>query len=156
SVRASRPDMGLLFTDLEPAQAQAITEKLRGMNVPYELTADGTGVMAPANRLPELRMNLAAEQISGPIGYALLDTHDSLGDTAFWQSVNLMLAVEGALVRSIASVSAVQGARLHLSIPPRGLFEREQRMPSAAITLRTRTRRSAGQVTAIRYLVSAA
>ncbi|HLU91258.1 MAG TPA: flagellar basal-body MS-ring/collar protein FliF [Pedomonas sp.] len=156
SVRASRPDMGLLFTDLEPAQAQAITEKLRGMNVPYELTADGTGVMAPANRLPELRMNLAAEQISGPIGYELLDKQDALGTTAFLQNVNHIRAVEGELARSIASLSAVQRARVHLSIPQRALFEREQRKPSAAITLRTRTRLSAGQVTAIRDLVSAA
>src|SRR5690606_20305625 len=57
---------------------------------------------------------------------------------------------------SIASLSAVQRARVHLSIPQRALFEREQRKPSAAITLRTRTRLSAGQVTAIRDLVSAA
>jgi len=156
SVRASRPDMGLLFTDLEPAQAQTITEKLRGMNVPFQVTADGTGVMAPVNRLPELRMSLAAEQISGPIGYELLDKQDALGTTAFLQNVNHVRAVEGELARSISSLSAVQKARVHLSIPQRALFEREQRKPSAAITLRTRTRLSPGQVTAIRDLVSAA
>lgn len=156
SIRASRPDMGLLFTDLEPAQAQAISEKLRGMNVPFKVTPDGTGIMAPEDKLPELRMSLAAEQISGPIGYELLDKQDALGTTAFLQNVNHIRAIEGELARSIASLSAVQKARVHLSIPQRALFEREQRPPSAAITLKTRTRLNAGQVTAIRDLVAAA
>lgn len=156
SMRASRPDMGLLFTDLEPAQAQAVTEKLRALDVPFKLTPDGTGVMAPVNRLPELRMNLAAEQISGPIGYELLDNQDPFGTTAFLQNVNRIRAIEGELARSITSLSAVQKARVHLSIPERALFEREQRKPSAAITLKTRTRLSPSQVMAIRDLVSAA
>jgi len=155
SVRASRPDMGLLFTDLEPAQAQAITEKLRGMNVPFQVTADGAGIMAPLDKLPELRMSLAAEQISGPIGYELLDQQDALGTTAFLQNVNHVRAIEGELARSISSLSAVQRARVHLSIPQRALFEREQRQPSAAITLKTRTRLSSGQVNAIRDMVAA-
>lgn len=156
SVRASRPDMGLLFTDLEPAQAQAITEKLRGMNVPFQITPDGAGIMAPVGKLPELRMSLAAEQISGPIGYELLDQQDALGTTAFLQNINHVRAIEGELARSISSLSAVQRARVHLSIPQRALFEREQRPPSAAITLKTRTRLSSGQVTAIRDMVAAA
>lgn len=156
SIRASRPEMGLLFTDLEPAQAQAITEKLRGMDVPFQVTADGAGVMAPVDKLPELRMSLAAEQMSGPIGYELLDQQDALGTTAFLQNVNHIRAVEGELSRSIASLSAVQRARVHLSIPQRALFEREQRQPSAAITLKTRTRLSSGQVNAIRDMVAAA
>lgn len=155
SIRASQPDMGLLFTDLEPAQAQAITEKLRGMNVPFQITPDGTGVMAPVDKLPELRMSLAAEQISGPIGYELLDQQDALGTTAFLQNVNHVRAIEGELARSISSLSAVQRARVHLSIPQRALFEREQRPPSAAITLKTQTRLSSGQVTAIRDMVAA-
>lgn len=156
SLRASEPEMGLLFTDLEPAQAQAITEKLTGLNVPFRITADGTGVMAPVERLPELRMSLAAEQMSGPLGYELLDKQDPLGTTAFLQNVNHIRAIEGELARSISSLSAVQKARVHLSVPQRALFEREQRKPSAAITLKTRTRLSPGQVNAIRDLVAAA
>ena len=156
SVRASRPDMGLLFTDLEPAQAQVITEKLRSMNVPFQITADGAGIMAPVDKLPELRMSLAAEQISGPIGYELLDQQDALGTTAFLQNVNHVRAIEGELARSISSLSSVQRARVHLSIPQRALFEREQRPPSAAITLKTKTRLNSGQVTAIRDMVAAA
>ena len=100
-MRATSPNMGLLFTDLEPAQAQAITYKLKGMDVPFRLTPDGTGVMAPASRLAELRMSLAAEQMTGQIGYELLDKQDALGTTAFLQNVNHVRAIEGELSRSI-------------------------------------------------------
>lgn len=155
SMRATSPNMGLLFTDLEPAQAQAITDKLKGMDVPFRLTPDGTGVMAPDSRLAELRMSLAAEQMTGQIGYELLDKQDALGTTAFLQNVNHVRAIEGELSRSIASLSAVSKARVHLSIPQRQLFDREQRKPSAAITLKTRGRLTAAQVDAIRNLVAA-
>lgn len=155
SMRASSPELGLLFTDLDPAQAQAVTEKLKSLNVPFELTRDASGVLAPVDRLPELRMELASEQITGQVGYELLDHQDPLGTTAFLQNVNHIRAIEGELARSITSLSPVQKARVHLSIPERALFEQQHQKPSAAITLKTRARLSAGQVNAIRNLVAA-
>jgi flagellar M-ring protein FliF len=151
---ANKPAMGLLYTDLEPGAAKAITDKLGALNVPYELTPDGSGVLAPQGELAKLRMDLAAEQLGGAVGYELLDKQDALGTTSFLQNINHIRAMEGELARSIQALNSVQSARVHLVVPQRQLFERESSPPSAAITLKTGGRLAADQVNAIRYLVS--
>lgn len=156
SARMDKADMGILFTDLPPAQARAITETLGSMKVPYQLTPDGSAVLAPIDRLAELRIQLAGQQMTGQIGYELLDQQDALGTTAFLQNVNHIRAIEGELARSIESLNPVQRARVHLVLPKRALFEREKAEPSAAITLRLRTPLGSAQVSAIRNLVAAA
>src|SRR3546814_12018468 len=65
--------MAYLYTDLDPEGAQLVTETLRGQAVPYELSPDGTAVLAPADRISELRMELAGKQIGGKIGYEVLE-----------------------------------------------------------------------------------
>lgn len=156
SSQINRPSMGLLYTDLEPAAAQAITERLTAINVPFELSADGSAVLAPQRDLARLRMELAGEQLGGAVGYELLDQQSALGASSFLQNVNHIRAIEGELARSIQSLQAVQTARVHLVMPQRELFERETRKPSASITLRTRGQLSPQQVNAIRHLVASA
>lgn len=156
SSRLTTAPMGYLFSELEPAQAQSISEKLRGLNVPFELNADGTAVMVPTDRVRDLRIQLAGEGLSGALGYELLDNQSTLGTTAFLQSVNHARAIEGELARTIRSIESVQEARVHLVLPQRQLFEQQARQPSASITLKTRNRLTPGQVNAIRQLVAAA
>lgn len=156
SSRLDSADYGILFTDLPPEQAQGITEKLRGLGVPFKLSADGTTVMAPSAKVPELRIQLAGEQITGQIGYELLDKQDPLGTSSFLQNVNHLRAIEGELVRSIETLNAVERARVHLVMPERQLFEKEAHKATASITLRTRAPLTQAQVGAIRNLVAAA
>ncbi|PMU84994.1 flagellar M-ring protein FliF, partial [Pseudomonas sp. GP01-A4] len=47
ATRGSTSSMGFLFTDLDPAAAQSITEKLKAKGVEYRLSADGTSILAP-------------------------------------------------------------------------------------------------------------
>lgn len=156
SARLDSTDYGILFTDLPPEQAQSITEKLRGLGVPFKLSPDGTTVMAPSAKVPELRIQLAGEQITGQIGYELLDKQDPLGTSSFLQDVNHLRAIEGELVRSIEALNAVERARVHLVMPKRQLFEKEAHKATASITLRTRAPLTQAQVGAIRNLVAAA
>ncbi len=69
-----------------------------------------------------------------------------------------MRALEGELARTISSISAVQGARVHLVLPERELFSREKQEPSASIVIKTRGAERLGkaQVAAIQHLVAAA
>lgn len=156
SSRLTAVPMSYLFSELEPAQAQTITEKLRGLNVPFELSAEGNAIMVPSDKVRELRMELAGEGLSGPLGYELLDNQNALGTTAFLQAVNHARAIEGELSRTIRTLEQVQDARVHLVLPQHELFEKEKRRPSASITLKTRNRLSPGQVNAIRQLVASA
>ncbi|MBT0670529.1 flagellar M-ring protein FliF [Novosphingobium profundi] len=154
--RTPEPSMGYLYTDLDPTAAQSITEKLSGQGVPFQLSADGSAIMAPVDRLAELRMSLASEQLGGKIGYEVLDEEEPFGVSSSRARLNETRAVEGELAKSIESIDRISRARVHVVMPERALFETERRKASAAITVKTTGRIPAETVDAIRYLVSSA
>lgn len=156
SLRGSSSEMGFLYTDLEPSAAQAISEKLKAQGVPFQLSADGTSVMAPAGRLAELRMAMAGEQLGGKIGYEVLDSEQPFGISASREKINETRALEGELTRSIESLDRVDKARVHIVMPERAMFETERRKASASVTVKTNGRLPGESVQAIRYLVSSA
>lgn len=151
---ASNGPMGYLFTDLEPAAAQSIADKLKAENVPFQLSADGTAVMAPQERLADLRMSLAGERLGGKIGYDVLDAEQPFGVSSSRAKMNETRAVEGELARSIQSLQNVSSARVHIVMPERAVFAAEARRATAAVTVKTQGRLSGENVQAIRYLVS--
>ncbi len=154
ATRGSNPAMGILYTDLDPSAAQAIAEKLKAEGVDYRLSADGSSILAPQEKLAELRMSLAGEKLGGPIGYDVLDQEDSFGVSASRAKMNETRAIEGELARSIQSLQAVAAARVHIVMPERAMFAAEARKATAAVTVKTRGRLPAETVQAIRYLVS--
>ncbi len=153
---ANKPPMALLYSDLDSSSAQLIAEKLKTQKISFEVSKDGTSIMVPEEKLGELRLSLAGERLGGQLGYELLDKQDALGTTSFLQSINKARAIEGELARTIQSLEQVKSARVHLVLPEKQLFEKEEHKASASITLRTRGNLPASQVNAIRYLVSSA
>lgn len=156
ALRGENTTMGFLYTDLDPAGAAAITEKLKAQNIPFELSADGTAVMAPVDKLAELRMAMAGEKLGGKIGYDVLDEEQPFGVSASRAKMNETRAIEGELVRSIQSLDAVTGARVHIVMPERAMFAAEARPATASVTVKTRGRLPTETIEAIRYLVSSA
>lgn len=148
--------MGYLYTDLDPSAAATITEKLKGQGVPFQISADGTAIMAPVDKLPELRMAMASEQLGGKIGYEVLDNEQPFGISASRAKLDETRALEGELVRSIESLDRVAKARVHVVMPDRAMFETEPRKATASVTVKTNGRLPAEAVQAIRYLVSSA
>lgn len=148
--------MAYLFTDLEPAQAQAIADKLGAQGVAFQLSPDGTAVLAPQDRLAELRMTLAGDRLGGKIGYEVLDGEQPFGTSASRARLNETRAIEGELARSIESLDLVTRARVHLVMPERPLFSTEARRATASVTIKTTGRLGAEQVQAIRTLVAGA
>lgn len=153
-LRAGTPQMAYLYTDLDPSSAQTIVERLQAENVPFQLSADGTAVMAPQDRLAELRMGMATERLGGKIGYAVLDEEEPFGVSSSRARLNETRAVEGELSQSIQSLENVVSARVHIVMPERAIFAAEPRRATAAVTVKTRGRLSGESVQAIRYLVS--
>ncbi|MET1754367.1 flagellar basal-body MS-ring/collar protein FliF [Novosphingobium sp. RD2P27] len=153
-LRAGAPQMAYLYTDLDPSSAQTIVERLQAENVPFQLSADGTAVMAPQDRLAELRMGMATERLGGKIGYAVLDEEEPFGVSSSRARLNETRAVEGELSQSIQSLENVVNARVHIVMPERAIFAAEPRRATAAVTVKTRGRLSGESVQAIRYLVS--
>lgn len=154
ALRAGDPQMGYLYTDLDPSSAQAIAERLQTENVPFQLSADGTAIMAPQERMAELRMSMASERLGGKIGYAVLDEEEPFGVSSSRARLNETRAIEGELSQSISSLQDVVTARVHIVMPERAIFASEPRRATAAVTIKSRGRVSGETVQAIRYLVS--
>lgn len=157
SMRLSEPQMALLFADLEMAESSRIVETLNARNIPFRLLDGGRTIMAPEDRINELRVTLAGEGLGGAIvGYEIFDRSDGLGTTSFVQNINRLRAIEGELARTIREIRAVESARVHIVLPERQLFSRDRAEATASIILRTRGTLSQQQVLAIQSLVAAA
>lgn len=154
AMSSSKSNMGYLYTDLDPAAASTITEKLKAQNVPYTLSADGTAIMAPEDKLAELRMSMASEKLGGKIGYEVLDAEQPFGVSASRAKMNETRAIEGELAKSIQTIQNVTAARVHIVMPERAMFAAESRKATAAVTVKTKGHMGSEQIASIRYLVS--
>jgi len=152
----TEPPKTILYGGLEPRDAAAVTAKLDGMNVKYDAKADGT-ILVPADQVTKLRMALAQDNLpAAGVGYEIFDKSDAFGTTAFVQNINRLRALEGELARSIQTIDGVESARVHLVIPERQIFSRDDQTPSASVVLKTRAVMGRGQVQAVQHLVAAA
>jgi len=158
--RVTQPPMALLYRGLDVNDAADIVAALDAQKVPYEIAAGGTEIRVPEDQMLCLRMSMAQQGLpnGGSVGYEIFDRSDGLGTTSFVQKVNLLRALEGELARTIRSLDRVEAARVHLVLPKREVFSRENRRPSASIMLKIRGggRIDRGQVSAIQNLVAAA
>jgi flagellar M-ring protein FliF len=153
----SEPAKTILYAGLEPRNAAAVTAKLDAMNVPYDAKGDGGTILVPADQVTKLRMELASENLpEAGVGYEIFDKSDAFGTTAFVQNINSLRALEGELSRSIQTIDGIDSARVHLVVPERQIFSREEQSPSASVMLRTRNQLDRNQVAAIQHLVAAA
>ncbi len=158
-MRASEPNLSLLFGYLDTADAGRIVERLQTSGVPHEISADGTMVFVPDDQVAKLRMELANDGLpaGGGVGYEIFDKQDVLGTTNALLGINQIRALEGELAKSIRTIQGVHAARVHLVVPKRELFSDNQQEPSASVIVRLRgtAMLSANQVQSIRYLVTA-
>ena len=160
TTRLSSPGMALLYGDLEIGDSSQIVSQLEALNVPYALRGDGRQIMVPSDQVLRLRLVMAEDGLpsGGSVGYEIFDDSSTLGSTNFVQSVNYARAMEGELARTIRSLNSVASARVHLVMPKRQLFSRQQQEPSASIVLKIRGagRLPSSQVASIQHLVAAA
>ncbi|MEE2688334.1 MAG: flagellar basal-body MS-ring/collar protein FliF [Pseudomonadota bacterium] len=160
TTRLWTPSLSLLYGDLDPAEATQIVNELQSLNITGELASGGTQVLVPATEVGNARMAMAERGLpaGGNIGYELFDKDQGLGTSNFVQNVNNLRAMEGELGRSISSIATVKSARVHLVLPRRELFSRQQQEPSASVILKMRgaARLDRKKVAAVQHLVAAA
>lgn len=157
-LRVSQPPLTLLYTDLSLQDATAILRDLDSRGIRYETRNDGQTILVPKSDVGRLRMDFAGKGLptGGGVGYEIFDKGDAFSATNFVQNINHLRALEGELSRTIRNLSRVQGARVHLAIPERRLFDRNQEGPRASIVLKLAGDLDATQVRAIRHLVATA
>lgn len=138
--RMSSTEYAVLYTDLELEDAKQIISRLETDNVKYKLTKNGTEVMVPVDLVNKLRVDTAEIAMASGganVGYEIFDHSDALGSTNFVQNVNLIRALEGELGRTIRTVDNIKNARVHLVLPKREMFSREEQSPSASVVIKT-------------------
>ena len=91
------------------------------------------------------------------MGFELMEEDLGFGASQFLERARYQRAIEGELSRSIAKISTVRNARVHLGLPPQTAFARRRREPTASVVLDLFAGRQleAHQVKAITHLVSA-
>lgn len=158
--RLTTADMALLYADLDPQDSGQIVARLEQMEVPYRLGPAGAQIYVPSDQVPRMRLTMAEDGLpsGGSIGYEIFDRSEGLGTTTFVQNVNHVRALEGELGRTIKSIGAIQHARVHLVLPQRKLFTRDQQEATASIVVAMRGKQQLDrqQVLSIQHLVAAA
>src|SRR5437764_3208201 len=132
-----------LYADLDPQEAQGIVQKLQELKVPYELGTDGRTVKVAADKLAEVRIQLASQGLpeSGRIGFEIFD-RTNFGLTNFQEQVNYQRALEGELARSITTISEVAAARVHLVLAKDTLFQSADEQTKASVILKLKNGRA--------------
>ena len=153
----SQPNYGVLFTDLKPADAQNIVEKLKTEGVPYTLTNGSTTVSVPQEKISELRLKMAGEGAisGGHVGFDLFDK-TSFGATDFAQQVNYRRAIEGELAKTLEGMDEVESARVHVTPKKESVFTEKEDSAKASVVVRVRQNKelSAERSSAIVSLVA--
>ncbi|MBJ7220428.1 MULTISPECIES: flagellar basal-body MS-ring/collar protein FliF [unclassified Brenneria] len=154
---AKSPDYRVLYSNLNDRDGGAIVQQLTQMNIPYRFAEGGGALLIPADKVHETRLRLAQSGLpkGGAVGFELLD-QEKFGISQFSEQINYQRALEGELSRTIETLGPVQNARVHLAMPKPSLFVREQKAPSASVTLNLYPGRALdeGQINAIAYMVS--
>lgn len=135
----SQGEYGVLFSDLKPADAQTIVEKLKAENVPYSLNNGGTTVSVPSDRISELRLQMASSGVlsGGHVGFDLFDK-TSFGATDFAQQVNYRRAIEGELAKTIEGLDEVEQARVHITPKKESVFTEKEEGAKGSVMVRVR------------------
>ena len=152
-----QPDMTTLYSSLPEAEKSKVLDSLRNMGVEVELDPVTGDILVPTDAYHQSRISLAAQGLPEFAG-SPSDAVDSLplGVSRSVEGLKLKQVQELELAKSIAEISSVQAARVHLALPEKSVFVRDQADPTASVFINLKNGRKLDktQVLAITNLVS--
>ena len=133
---AREPSYAVLFSIQDEKDGGQIVAALAQQNIPYGFTEGGHTILVPQAVVHDTRLRLAAQGMpkGGLVGFELLE-NQKMGISQFAEQVNYQRGLEGELARSIQSLAAVKGARVHLAIPKQTAFLRDEQKASASVVV---------------------
>ena len=128
------PPYALLFSIQDEKDGGQIVAALSQQNIPYRFSDGGRSILVPQAVVHDTRLRLASQGLpkGGLVGFELMETQ-KLGVSQFAEQINYQRALEGELARSVQSLAAVRGARVHLAIPKQTAFLRDDQKASASV-----------------------
>jgi flagellar M-ring protein FliF len=132
---SQQPSYRLLLQGVSGAEMAEVTQALSRSGIDYRIDPGGTRILVPAGDVARARMQLATADLPAkpPTGYEILDQDTGFGASRMMEAIRHRRALEGELARTIASISGVQSARVHLALPDPSAFLRDQQQPSASV-----------------------
>lgn len=156
---ARTPAYSVLYTELNDRDLSQVVDALQGHEIPYKMDHRSGAILVDAAQVHDARLKLAAAGLpkSAGMGFEMLDEEQGFGTSQFIEQARYQRAIEGELSRSIARISTVRSARVHLAVPRESAFARTKRDPSASVIvdLYNGRRLEDHQVGAIVHMVSA-
>ena len=152
-----QPSRTTLYSSLPESEKSRVLEALQNAGVDVALDPTTGDVMVPSSDYHSSRMTLAAQGLPTvvPTGYENLDAIQ-MGSSRSVEAMRLKQTQELELARSIAEIDNVLSARVHLAIPEKEVFIRQESQPTASVFIQLAQGRILGrtQVEAIIHLVS--
>jgi len=156
-ISMQQPAMTTLYSSVSEAEKSKIIDSLKNMGIEVQLDPVTGEILVPGNVYHQARISLAAQglpEYSGG-GFDALDNMP-LGISRSVEGVKLRQAQEAELSKSITEISSIQSARVHLALPEKSVFVRDQTPPTASVfvSLKNGRKLDQTQVLAITNLVS--
>ena len=156
-ISMQKPEMTTLYSSVSETEKSKIIDSLQNMGIEIQLDPATGELMVPTNVYHQARISLAAQglpEYSGG-GFGSLENMP-LGISRSVEGLKLRQAQEAELGKSITEISSVQSARVHLALPEKSVFVRDQTPPTASVFVSLKNGRKIDQtqVLAITNLVS--
>lgn len=156
-ISMQKPEMTTLYSSVSETEKSKIIDSLQNMGIEIQLDPATGELMVPANVYHQARISLAAQglpEYSGG-GFGSLENMP-LGVSRSVEGLKLRQAQEAELGKSITEISSIQSARVHLALPEKSVFVRDQTPPTASVFVNLKNGRKLdqAQVLAITNLVS--
>ncbi|ABV85412.1 flagellar basal-body MS-ring/collar protein FliF [Shewanella pealeana] len=126
-----------LYGNQEGVETSQIIEVLEAEGISYRIDANSGLILVTEDKLGPARMLLAARGVKAkvPSGMESLE-NSNIGTSQFMEQAKYRYSLEGELSRTIMALKAVKTARVHLAIPKKTLFIRQQpELPTASVML---------------------
>ena len=156
-ISMQKPEMTTLYSSVSETEKSKIIDSLQNMGIEIQLDPATGELMVPTNVYHQARISLAAQglpEYSGG-GFGSLENMP-LGISRSVEGLKLRQAQEAELGKSITEISSIQSARVHLALPEKSVFVRDQTPPTASVFVSLKNGRKIDQtqVLAITNLVS--
>ncbi len=160
SIMMSKQDYVVLLNNVGAEQMPMVLESLRKRSIPFKVGEGGTAILIPSELLPATQMALMAELGSsktGNMGLELFEKQE-FGITSYAQKINYQRAIQGELMRSINTLSAIKQSKVLLAMPSKKTFLEDTIPPTASVVVEMHPGKTltADQVRGITHLVASA
>ena len=152
-----KPELTTLYSSLPASEKSRVLTSLKDMGVEVELDPVTGDILVPMDAYHQARISLAAQGIPEQA----IDSNSELanlpiGVSRSVEGVTIRRAQELELAKSIVEISSVKSARVHLAIPEKSVFVRDQNPPTASVFVNLKNGRKLDktQVLAITNLIA--